>query len=86
MKNLFRSLKGKLSGYTDSERWWEHTFEQIREDEDVFKGLQEVMIEVRSQLNRTESRETLLREAWMRQLIRSEMAKNYNKIAVVCGA
>ena len=44
------------------------------------------MIEVRSQLNRTESRETLLREAWMRQLIRSEMAKNYNKIAVVCGA
>ena len=59
------SQVAQLSGYTDSERWWEHTFEQIREDEDVFKGLQEVMIEVRSQLNRTESRETLLREAWM---------------------
>jgi hypothetical protein len=80
------SQVAQLSGYSDSERWWEHTFEQIREDEDVFKGLQEVMIEVRRQLNRTESRETLLREAWMRQLIRAEMAKNYSKIAVVCGA
>ena len=26
------SQVAQLSGYTDSERWWEHTFEQIRED------------------------------------------------------
>ena len=80
------SQVAKISGYTDSERWWDHTFEQMTEDEDVFKSLQDLMVEVRLQLNRKESRETRLREAWMRQVIRAEMSKNYNKIAVVCGA
>ena len=80
------SQVAQLAGYSDSERWWEHTFEQIREDEDVFKGLLDLMVEVRDQLQRTESKETLLREAWMRQVIRTEASKNYQRIAIVCGA
>jgi len=80
------SQVAQLAGYSDSERWWEHTFEQIREDEDVFKGLLDLMVEVRDQLQRTESNETLLREAWMRQVIRTEASKNYQRIAIVCGA
>ena len=70
------SQVAQLAGYSDSERWWEHTFEQIREDEEVFKGLLDLMVEVRDQLKRTESKETLLREAWMRQVIRTEASKN----------
>ena len=80
------SQVAQLAGYSDSERWWEHTFEQIREDEEVFKGLLDLMVEVRDQLKRTESKETLLREAWMRQVIRTEASKNYQRIAIVCGA
>ena len=74
------------AGYSDSERWWEHTFEQVVEDEEVFRGLSELMVEVREQLQRSESKETLLREAWMRQIIRTEVTKNYQRIAIVCGA
>ena len=56
------------------------------EDEEVFRGLSELMVEVREQLQRSESKETLLREAWMRQIIRTEVTKNYQRIAIVCGA
>lgn len=80
------SRVAQLAGYSDSERWWEHTFEQIREDEEVFNNLIDLMIAVREQLQRSESKETLLREAWMRQVIRTERNRDYRRIAVVCGA
>ncbi|MFZ4427994.1 MAG: DUF5682 family protein [Saprospiraceae bacterium] len=75
-----------LSGYADSERWWEDTFEQMDNPAAVFLTIAELMAALREELPRQESQETLLREAWMRQRIRSAVHDGYQKIAVVCGA
>jgi hypothetical protein len=75
-----------LSGYSDSERWWEDTFEQMDNPGAVFLTIAQLMTALREELPRQESRETLLREAWMRQRIRMAVKDGYQKIAVVCGA
>lgn len=75
-----------LAGYTDSERWWEATFEQMDNPAEIFRWVAELMQALREELPRQESDETLLREAWMRQRIREAQKAGYRKIAVVCGA
>lgn len=75
----------QLAGYSDSERWWEVTFEQAANETSVFSIVLEMMTALRDELNRPETDETLLREAHMRNAIR-KAAANFQKIAVVCGA
>jgi hypothetical protein len=76
----------QLAGFTDSERWWEVTFEHTQHQTDVFEAIIEMMSALRETLQRQESYLTLLRESYMRQGIRKAVDKGYERIAVVCGA
>lgn len=75
----------KLAGYEDSERWWEHSFEQYDDNLEVFEVVGEMMRALREATETVETPETLLREAFMRKILR-KAAKEHDKIAVVCGA
>lgn len=77
---------GRIAGYEDGERWWEAEFEQSRGDAEVFDVVHELMSSLRTELARPESEETLLREAYMRETLRTNIASGYPRIAVVCGA
>jgi hypothetical protein len=76
----------EIAGYSDSERWWEITFEQNDNSIEIFETILEMMTVLRHELDRTESIETLLREAYMRKLIRKAEKDGFQRIAVVCGA
>lgn len=76
----------ELAGYTDSERWWEVTFEQAENSTAVFDTILDMITALRTELNRSETTETLLREAFMRQTIRKALKTNAQRIAVICGA
>jgi hypothetical protein len=76
----------ELSGFTDSERWWEHTFEREEQPGSIFEAISEMMETLRSELGREESRETLLREAFMRKSLRNTVKDGFKRIAIVCGA
>lgn len=75
----------KLAGYDDREQWWEITFEQVEDDFALFAAINELVGELRAEGN-TSSRETLLREAYMRKVLRKNIKGGYERIAVVCGA
>ncbi len=76
----------ELAGYTDSERWWEVTFEQTDNPIEVFDIILDMITVLRKDLNRSETTETFLREAYMRQTIRKTLKTDAQRIAVVCGA
>ena len=76
----------EIAGYSDSERWWEITFEQDDNSIEIFETILEMMTVLRKELDRTESTETLMREAYMRKIIRKAEKEGFQKIAVVCGA
>jgi len=86
----------RLAGYSDPERWWEATFERWRIGDrapeagsDVFALVAHLMHALREEKTRSgipESPETLLREAHMRQTIRTAQKEGFQRIAVVCGA
>ncbi|MEL6658425.1 MAG: DUF5682 family protein, partial [Bacteroidota bacterium] len=75
----------KLAGYEDREQWWEITFEQTEDDFALFDAINELISALRSEGN-TSSQETLLREAYMRKVLRKAMKGGYERVAVVCGA
>lgn len=76
----------ELAGYRDSERWWEVTFEQEDGEVAVFQAILEMIRTLRSELAREETTESLLREAYMRKMIRKAQKDGFQRIAVVCGA
>lgn len=76
----------KLAGYDDSERWWEVTFEQDENETEIFTVIADLMAVLREETKNTESKETLLREAYMRKHLRKAIKEKFEKIAVVCGA
>jgi len=82
----------RLAGYSDPERWWEAMFERgpaDAENDSVFSVVLDLMRALRESKAAggfSESRETLLREAHMRQSIRSAEKEGFQHIAVVCGA
>ncbi|MCG8330500.1 MAG: DUF5682 family protein [Chitinophagales bacterium] len=76
----------RLAGYTDSERWWEATFEQTENEANVFEAILQLNEALRAELNRHETPLTRLREAYMRKILRKAIKDGYEKIAVVCGA
>lgn len=74
-----------LAGFTDREQWWEHTFEQETDDLALFEAINEMVTDLRSDAHHN-SKETLLREAFMRKILRKAMRAGHERIAVVCGA
>lgn len=75
----------KLAGYADSERWWEVTFEQQENEEEIFQSILELMAALRAEAPK-ESKRTLQREAFMRKTIRKAVKDGFQRIAIVCGA
>ena len=76
----------ELAGYSDSERWWEATFEEQFEDTEIFPALLELMTGLREASQDHISSDTLLREAWMRKTMRISIKEGAERMAVVCGA
>lgn len=74
-----------LAGYSDPERWWDAMIERWTAD-GVFPVILDLMRALRDDKSQPETRETLLREAFMRQTIRAAQKEGFSKIAVVCGA
>ena len=78
----------EASGYSDSERWWDHMIEHRRDSTESFKAIMELMSALREEvakLDAPQPREDL-REAYMRQSIRAAEREGFERIAVVCGA
>ena len=75
----------KAAGYDDLELWWEVNFENRQHNEEVFAAVKEAVSVLREYFPKTD-RETLLREAWMRKMIRAAQKEGFKRIAVVCGA
>lgn len=76
----------KADGYSDGERWWNDRVEERRDHKDFFEAILEAVTELRGELAMEESRETLLREAWMRKCMRTAEKDGFSNIAVICGA
>lgn len=75
-----------LQGYDDSEQWWNDTFEESERNQDIFPAINTLIKTIRREANRTESKETLIREAFMRKQIRLNIKEGFEKIAIICGA
>jgi hypothetical protein len=76
----------RIAGYSDSERWWEATFEQAKNPASVFEVIIDLNTALRQEFEQQQSKRTLLREAYMRQCIRKSIKDGFQQIAVVCGA
>ena len=77
----------KLAGYEEGELWWEHTFEQRLDGNEVFEAILEMMTPFRDSLQeRGKQLNNATREAYMRKCIRAAQKAGFEKIAVVCGA
>jgi hypothetical protein len=76
----------RLDGYTDGERWWEARIEHSAGHADAFEVVLQMMTALREELAQPESEETLLREAYMRETLRTSLKQGYQRVAVVCGA
>ncbi len=75
------------AGYDDGEEWWEDVVEHRRDGADRFDSIVEAMAEIRSAFaDRSDDPDERIREASMRQIIRSEQAEGRKRIVVVCGA
>ena len=69
------------AGYDDAERWWEDVVEH--RGMPAFEAIAEAMTAIRE--SSEEDPEDLLREAYMRTVLR-EVRRKYENVAVVCGA
>jgi len=76
----------EVAGYNDGERWWEKIIEQRMDATDIFEGVLDLMAELREEYKAQESPRTLLREAYMRKIIRVAEKEGFERIAIVCGA
>ena len=75
-----------MVGYSDSERWWEKTFEAQNNPIEIFDMIHDLMESLRESDQIAKDLEDDQREAYMRIQIRSYMKKGFERIAVVCGA
>lgn len=76
----------EAAGYTDGESWWEMNIEQRKDNTEIFQAVKEAVTALREALPQKTSRLDLLREAWMRKMLRTAQKENFSNIAVVCGA
>ena len=72
----------KIAGYKDSERWWEMTFEQNENEEEIFEAILEMMAALRTDEAHRESTFNLRREAFMRKTIRKAVKEGFENIYV----
>lgn len=76
-----------ISGSRDGESFWEETVEQRLNGEDLFAAIQTAVTALRGQLPEYTRSQDLLREAYMRKIIRQTAKEaGVERIAVVCGA
>ncbi|WP_342644970.1 DUF5682 family protein [Mucilaginibacter sp. CSA2-8R] len=80
------SYLAHAAGFTDSENWWEHTFEYRLNNDEVFDAVTEAMQALRENLPQKNERLEQLREAYMRRTIRQAEKEMFHTIAVICGA
>jgi len=80
------SFLSDAAGFTDDEKWWEHTFEYRLNNEDVFDAVGEAMQALRESLPQKDKKPEQLREAYMRRTIRLAEKEMFHTIAVICGA
>ncbi|MEV4413818.1 DUF5682 family protein [Catellatospora sp. NPDC049609] len=73
----------QAAGYDDPERWWEDVIEH-RRDVPPFAAVAEAMAAVRESAPAIQ--EDLVREAYMRQVLRAALKEGHQRIVVVCGA
>lgn len=76
----------EASGYSDSERWWDHMIEHRRDSSESFEAIMELMTALRNEIESPPEPREDLREAYMRQSIRAAEREGFERIAVVCGA
>jgi hypothetical protein len=79
----------ELAGYTDSELWWEHHFEQkyVKNLADEhFEAVYMSMQALREHIDSPASERDDLREAYMRKIIREAEKEGFKNAVVVCGA
>ena len=61
-------------------------FEHRQDPADIFQAVQEAVTALREELPGHTSPRDLIREAWMRKMIRAAQKENFERIVVVCGA
>ena len=74
-----------IAGFKDSERWWDYTFEYTDSGMEIFALIEKMVAALRREII-DQDRETLLREAYMRNQIRNAIKNKYERIVVICGA
>ncbi len=79
------ALLAEAAGFHDHEAWWEQQIEQRQDTTDLFAAVHEAMQALRAVTPSPQGNEAL-REAYMRQQLRTAMSENFQTIAVVCGA
>ncbi len=76
----------RASGHSDGEAWWEANIEHRIDGENIFEAVKEAVTALREELPEATSARDLLREAWMRKMLRTAQKENFQRIVVVCGA
>lgn len=76
----------QAAGYTDGEAWWNMNIEQRKDNTDIFEAVKEAVQALREALPEHTSHRDLIREAWMRRMIRAAQKEPFEQIAVICGA
>lgn len=79
------ALLAEAAGYQDHELWWEQQIERRQNASGLFEAIVEAMRTVREEVGESRERD-LLREAYMRKVLRGVLKNGHERIAVVCGA
>lgn len=74
----------RAGGFADPEALWDRLVEQREDSGELFAAIAELMQVLRDA--REVPRDDLVREAWMRKELRTEIKAGRQRIAVVCGA
>lgn len=83
------SFLAEIAGYPSGESWWDEQFEHInsRQPAEHFDGVALAMHTLREEgITSSLDEENVLREAYMRLIIRETINEMYQNIVVVCGA
>ena len=76
----------EAAGYPDGESWWNMNIEQRKNNADIFKAVREAVCALRETLPEYTSQRDLIREAWMRRMIRTAQKESFERIVAICGA
>ena len=83
------SYLAEIAGYDNSELWWEHNFEQSHIKgswKEHFEAVFEAMKVLREHTESHDEERNLLREAYMRKIIREAEKEGFKNAVLICGA